>query len=317
MTVTEIKLRELGFCLTHVCEKQGTDGARFVQAEGADRQTLDSAEPMVYVWLSPVADGFEAMYVGKAGRGITQRLRQHEGGFRSKGPGKKNLSKILDLFKVDRSLVVYARKSERVEILCVEGVNLYSVEEEAVCEILQPKWNRAKFATRRQNGRSNTPVETPPETTEQTGDDRNFAVGPVHFSDLPHAELLHDFMESIADQDKARVLKVLDWVQGLAATRRAKIKIVRGYTNQPQGYNAVATLLVAPEDRTGRARPNEWVMRLPLRSDEVYPLTVTLPLRTRATTVGDHEICQGRDTNFRPLDLDAFLANPAHFTTLN
>ncbi len=154
MKITRELLEEWEFRLTHICEQRPDGSVRFLKSPAGHQQTQDGREPMVYVWLSP-EDGFlKAMYVGKAGLGVSQRLRQHENGFRHSGPGRKNFEQITRLLGEGKGLVVYARKSATTQILGVAGVNLYSAEEEAAHELLQPLWNRAEFATTRLKGDS-------------------------------------------------------------------------------------------------------------------------------------------------------------------
>jgi hypothetical protein len=94
-------------------------------------------------------DAFEALYVGKAGIGVSLRLKQHESGFRHSGTGRKNFEHLTGLLKENRVVWVYARKSGTAKILGVPGINLYSAEEEAAHQWLKPLWNRAEFATSR------------------------------------------------------------------------------------------------------------------------------------------------------------------------
>jgi len=143
--ISEAELRALDFYLTHRCERYGAHLARFVPAPDGHAPIRASTAPMIYLWLRPVAGGFEPLYVGKAGLGIARRLRQHEQGFRSSSPGRKNLANILALLDNAQPVLVYARMAASDTVLGVR-VNLYSVEEEAINERFRPLWNRAQFA---------------------------------------------------------------------------------------------------------------------------------------------------------------------------
>ena len=277
---------------------------------------------MVYVWGSPQGRDLEPLYVGKAGLGVSQRLRQHEVGFRHSSAGRKNLERINALLGDGRQLLVYARKAGSATLLGIGKVNLYSAEEEAAAELFQPTWNRADFATSRQKAQvaGKAPMGTratkPREAADLPSDDRSLSIGTVDFTGMLGGERLRGFQQGLETRDKTRLSQLLSWAVCLHDAKGAEIKLVGRYVNQPAGYNGVATLLVSRIGEKGRALPKAWVLRIPLRCDKAFPLTVTLPLATRAASVDEGAISRGKGECFRPLDLDAFLRDPGHYTTL-
>lgn len=98
----------------------------------------------VYVWVTAAPDGrLEPLYVGKAGRRLVDRCKQHQGGFRFSVTGKQNLRRIREEYAKGNILLVYARQSPIATILG-EEVSLCSVEEEAVIKRLKPTLNGFK-----------------------------------------------------------------------------------------------------------------------------------------------------------------------------
>jgi hypothetical protein len=316
VTICEDQLRSLGFHLTHVCQSKGSDSAQFTQSPDADSQILQSCEPMIYVWLSPNQNGLDAMYVGKAGLGVSQRMKQHESGFRYSTSGRKNLQSILSLMNENRSLLVYARKSDSAVVLGVKGINMYSAEEEAAYELFHPLWNRAEFSTSRQNASNTKKEKAILKETKIVEEFETFTIGPVDFTNCARVELLRTFFEGLEEKNKLQFIELLKWTLDLKEKQGTELKIVKGYINQPKGYNNIATLLVSPLTISGRAIHKKWIMRVPLRSDKEYPLTVILPINTLSTAVKNNEISQGEDDCFRPLNLEAFFKNPRYFTNL-
>lgn len=297
MTITFDDLKRLDFRLTHVCVDDGIGSAKFEPAVDGDETQISSSAPMVYLWLSPKkdADGnkFDALYVGKARLGVSQRLRQHQGGFRQSASGKKNLVNLKELIGQGREVFVYARKANTQKILGA-SINLYSAEEEAIHELYRPLWNRAQFAG---------------------GNEKQCLWDAIEFNSVL-GDLLKFYYGLNAD-DQDRLCRLLRWALCLEESEKAEMKVVRRYTDQPPGYDGIATFVLAPLDANGRAEKNGWVLRIPLRCDDQYPLTVTLPRsRTMGKRVQINQVAEGNGDNFRPLDLDDFLKRPDHYTTL-
>lgn len=275
---------------------------------------IASGAPMVYLWLSPkdaAGESFDPLYVGKAGLGVSQRLRQHRGGFSKSAPGQKNLENIKNLLGQGRRLLVYARKAGTQEILGA-AINLYSAEEEAIHELYHPSWNRAQFA----GGSRRMKTEAQKAEAASTSSDETLGIcGDIDFTDVLRGEMMAEFYRGLDAANQDRLCRLLRWALCLQASTKADMKVVLKYTNQPSGYNGIPTFLLAEFGAKGKAKKDGWVLRIPLRCDDKYPLTVTLPSRTMGTQVQLHQISEGKHTNFRPLDLIDFLNRPDHYTT--
>lgn len=110
-----------------------------------------SSAASVYAWVlttsGPDAPEAEVLYVGKAGRGISARCRQHEGGFSGNSvTGRANKDEICDILadNENANISVYTRVSDTQDIWG-KKVSLYSAEEDALCLLLKPRLNRAAF----------------------------------------------------------------------------------------------------------------------------------------------------------------------------
>ena len=317
MAVTHDSLKNLGFHLTHECQLTEKKFAQFTVAKGGHQPTLQSCKPMVYVWLSAKnGDEFDVFYVGKAGLGVSQRLKQHENGFRHSIVGTKNLKNICEHLNANRNLVVYARISGVTTLFGIKDVNQYSVDEEAIQELFQPQWNRAEFATARQKSLSIDQRKSNLLELEIPSDERCLVVGQIDFTGMLGSEMLRGFIHGLSPQNKLRLNKLLIWVKGLKDLIGSDIKLVKGYVGQPKGYNKVATLVFSPVTKSGRANREAWLVRIPLRCDQLFPLGVTLPDRKRSEKIAINSITEGKGNCFSPNDLDSFLENPDYFTTL-
>src|SRR5690606_35614220 len=63
---------------------------------------LNDDRPAVYAW---VADG-EILYIGKAGRGVAKRMRQHNNGFRHSTRGRSHAEYLARLIEHGKSIVL-------------------------------------------------------------------------------------------------------------------------------------------------------------------------------------------------------------------
>lgn len=65
---------------------------------GRPRWASEDRVPCVYAWvISTDTSGREIIYIGKAGKGLVARCRQHEQGFRGKdGKGKSNGDRLIE-----------------------------------------------------------------------------------------------------------------------------------------------------------------------------------------------------------------------------
>jgi hypothetical protein len=103
----------------------------------------------VYLWCheSP-GQPLKVVYVGKAGKALEQRCRQHVGGFRGGSKkGVENARSIRQALSADAAsaMHLYARMSPTAEILGEGGVSLCEAEERAMILKLrrlgQTLWN--------------------------------------------------------------------------------------------------------------------------------------------------------------------------------
>lgn len=140
---TKISDKELvvwEFIRTHQCVLSDDGKLTFV---GLLREPL-STKASIYLWLSPVEDKqYEVLYVGKAGFGVSKRLKEHKNGFINSNTGKKNKVKIIEKLKTS-VIYVYTRICPIQEVFGV-NVSTYSMEEEAFCIAYDPLWNRQRF----------------------------------------------------------------------------------------------------------------------------------------------------------------------------
>ena len=87
------KLKEWGFLHTHTFALDGITSIP-VCAALAETRAVNS----VYLWLSQLSsDELEVMYVGKAGKGIKKRLKEHQDGFKRSPTGMKSANLIRQL----------------------------------------------------------------------------------------------------------------------------------------------------------------------------------------------------------------------------
>ena len=87
------KLKEWGFLHTHTFALDGITSIP-VCAALAETRAVNS----VYLWLSQLSsDELEVMYVGKAGKGIKKRLKEHKNGFKRSPTGMKCANLIRQL----------------------------------------------------------------------------------------------------------------------------------------------------------------------------------------------------------------------------
>lgn len=105
---------------------------------------------------------------------------------------------------------------------------------------------------------------------------------------------------------------VLRWARNYSDVEMVE-GVVAGYTNQPRGYNSTPFVRFAELGKSGKARPNRWLCRIPLKTSPQYGMTVILPKRLKKSTISPDLIDSGQDPNFRPLDLNDFLRDPSRY----
>jgi hypothetical protein len=312
--VTRQQLDECNFFHTHDIVIDG-DGPTF-QRQGA----VTPAHASIYMWLSPSPNDatlFDTMYVGKAGYGVERRQSQHKGGFTHSGTGRANRTLIADWLARGRTLHVYARISGSTTIFG-KSTSLYSTEEAAACEAFEPCWNRANFPQIRGAATVNLPpiALIPPATEEAVTvpEDQQPLVGEdpaattaVAFQDIPQGDEVGMFVQSLDVDTQVRFLRAMDFLQQSQPT--ATHKIVRGYSDQPAGYNN-KPMLVIGNVRESDGRAVRWFARVPLINEDCTPLTIIFHRDLLNPTVETARVSIGRKGDWRPIDLDAFLGNP-------
>ena len=96
----------------------------------------------VYLWVEKNKNDLKIVYVGKAGKTMRDRCNQHSGGFNGgSGTGNKHSKNIIDGIKKGKTYHVYARKSEKCEILGEKNIPMSCIEEIAFRQKIKPPWN--------------------------------------------------------------------------------------------------------------------------------------------------------------------------------
>lgn len=99
--------------------------------------------PGVYLWLVKNIEGFDVMYVGKAGKGIHKRLSEHLAGY-TRNPDSKRANSLKELL-ANHKFEVWFRESEIREVLG-KRVSIYSSEEDALILEYNPPLNKSRSA---------------------------------------------------------------------------------------------------------------------------------------------------------------------------
>ena len=82
----------------------------------------------VYLWLSQLSsDEFEVMYVGKAGKGIKKRLKEHQNGFKRSPMGMKSANLIRQLLTQKKTLSIHTRECAEIQLFDFT-INAYSAD---------------------------------------------------------------------------------------------------------------------------------------------------------------------------------------------
>jgi hypothetical protein len=302
------RLAEHGFKVSH--EIKNVDGTvRFERLAHAAQES----KPCVYAWFSTdsmAESAVDFLYVGKAGSGVAERMRQHQGGFVHSSTGRDNARRLKEILESGKRAFVCYRNSATATIFGIE-TPLYSSEEAALYALLRPRINRAVLKTGANQvgmtplGRANSldlasqgADSTPEEATQQHALLRR--VG-----SLPNHEEVVEFFMSLPGERRELFLRLLD-----AISRRFPEKEPRyigGYTSLPKGYNGKGLINFADYGEKGVARADSWVARIVLTDEDDAPLTVILP--DPPTKHFDyHEANAPKGTkSFAVSDIEAFL----------
>jgi hypothetical protein len=115
--------------------------------------------------------------------------------------------------------------------------------------------------------------------------------------------------------DFERFKKLLAWARSGSGLTVVEKK-VRGYTNQPSGLNGIPMVVFAELGSSGRALPNKWICRIPLKLKKSKKIAITLPIRLLNKNIDQQKIEIGKDANFKPIDIDEFIEAPTTYVTL-
>lgn len=298
------ELRALGFELTHEIIEPSTPSSPLPDfREVAKHPSLKKSS--VYLWLSPVSSKFgssyEVLYVGKAGYGTTRRFSQHRGGFRNSTPGS-NCALILERLGTGRKILVFGKVADELNLFGVT-ISRYSTEEEALCKLLSPLWNRAAF---------------PGSVTSQKLAKKNSKNYSKYTSEFKN-ELEEDtslWFEELKFEDQDRLSRIVRYAESIDILRDMPQKIIGGYTKQPAGYNGIPMIVYGRFAKSGKIAHNAWFLRIPQPTRKAIGLTIFVPQcfaadQLNLSKVGTHGA--GNQALFYPLDVDDFLLHPEEY----
>ncbi|QIZ76280.1 GIY-YIG nuclease family protein [Ferrimonas lipolytica] len=104
---------------------------------------FDQRHGYVYLWLEKSAHASTIVYVGKAGKTLKNRCRQHINGFKNSVTGKKHAQRFRNGFSTGCIYEIYARKSDCHAMLDEQDIPMECVEEIAFIKKFKPIWNSA------------------------------------------------------------------------------------------------------------------------------------------------------------------------------
>ncbi|MEE2003167.1 hypothetical protein QWY20_17065 [Alkalimonas sp. MEB108] len=286
--ISDKELRQKDFVRTHQVECSG-EYCEFKDLlnKSAIRERRLNEASCVYMWVEQKKDDhFDILYVGKAGKGVVQRLIQHRSGFKSSGTGRKNNVELQNRIHQNKEIFVYSRVASMVTFF-EQKVSAYSAEEEALIAKYLPPLNRARVERRPDSGQ----VEV------------------VGLEDVYHGEEIIEFIESLSEEDKILFKRLLTWALELEATAELDQKVVRGYTNQPNSLNGSPIYLFAKLGKKGNAKAHSWQVRISLSK-----LAVILPLKYLNPSLDKSLVdIKEQSNSFSPLDIKDFIESPSKY----
>jgi hypothetical protein len=319
MTVSLTDLNQLGFFASHQITLGAGDVPRFIALKGGS----GSASPAVYVWVAHKSgdEAAEVLYVGKAGKGVKRRLVQHQNGFK-RGTGRKNAAALRRVIRdQDLSVTVMARVSESATLFS-KTVSMYAAEENALCELLAPKLNRAVFPELAGNVETAKSEEAGslPGLEQSSRSDvtpaRGANAGRLRIPELINSRLVvqdegteDDMLQQVGSygaDELFRLKGLLEFLEARVLAPDHVLKISGGYRYQPKGCDGVTTLGFGRLAGQRFARQS-WVARIYLTDTPrvAFPLKMLNPAQRDRVEV--------KDGLFAPLDLEAFLRDPDSF----
>ena len=98
----------------------------------------------VYLWIKTDKDSSQIVYVGKAGKTLNDRFKQHLAGFRGGSKtGKRHSQNLVIEINRGAHFEIFARKSSSSNLFGVD-VSMECVEEKALIKKYDPVWNTLK-----------------------------------------------------------------------------------------------------------------------------------------------------------------------------
>ena len=261
----------------------------------------DKGEASIYLWLIP-KDGeiFTVLYCGKAGYGPSRRMAQHAGGWRQPSTGKANQDLIREVLeKSNAEIQVFARTADRVSLFGVK-VPLYSTEEEAFCEAFSPLWNRATFPSSKKS------QKIPGQSRKY------FSNLDISVDDLPHGDEVKAYRDTLNVEQKCNFLGLIQVLTDYLVGNGIEQKIIRGYSNQPTGYNNIPMLNFCRRTPMGKAERNGWYARVPMPENDKYPFKVFLNKTTIATDF-DASLFNVEGRYYIPKDINDLINDPKKY----
>ena len=120
-------------------------------------------------------------------------------------------------------------------------------------------------------------------------------------------------LTNFANDEDGRLFKLLlRWARNSSVSEMLE-GVVKGYTNQPQGYNAKPVVRFAELGRAGKAMPHRWLCRIPLKTTSTHGMTIILPERLMKASLPQTQYVRGNGANFRPVSVKDFLSNPDRY----
>lgn len=97
----------------------------------------------VYLWLEVCITEAKIVYVGKAGKTLHERCRQHVGGFKGGSTtGSAHAARISAGIKNGKRYELWSKKSDIVTLFGEQNISMAEVEEKAFIQKFQPIWNK-------------------------------------------------------------------------------------------------------------------------------------------------------------------------------
>ena len=113
-------------------------------------------------------------------------------------------------------------------------------------------------------------------------------------------------------EDRDKFLKLLNFAAEKALYYSVDHKVIGGYSGQPRPYSHTKQVIFGRFGDGGNLLPGTRIFGIPIDSGLDPRISIIIPRNHGASTHNENEVIYGENT-FRPVDLNAFLNNPAHF----